>query len=208
MPSPILHCAAGVACYCLDRRALGRRARRNLGFIVAASLMPDLDFLPGLLIGDPNRYHCGLTHSIGFAALVALVFGLLCREQRRRVMLWSFVACTSHAALDAMTLDRRPPVGVALFWPLATGRVHLEPALLEGIRHGNDAATTAEFVDGVFSKANAKTMMIEALIGGALILVCVGVSKGAHSRRGKPASVSRTIGDSAPCSTSIIDQGK
>ena len=32
--------------------------------ILIAGVAPDFDFLPGILIGDPNRFHHGPTHSI------------------------------------------------------------------------------------------------------------------------------------------------
>ena len=34
---------------------------------------PDLDFVPGILLGDPGAYHHGISHSLGFALMVAVV---------------------------------------------------------------------------------------------------------------------------------------
>ena len=54
MPSPVLHCAVGAAIYGLRRGSLGRKRGRLAGLIIVAALLPDIDFLPGLIVGDPN----------------------------------------------------------------------------------------------------------------------------------------------------------
>lgn len=44
-----------------------------------AAIAPDLDFLPGMLIGDPNRFHHGPTHSITAAGVFTIVLALIFR---------------------------------------------------------------------------------------------------------------------------------
>jgi inner membrane protein len=101
-----------------------RASRRLVCAAVVASTLPDLDVLAfayGVPYGAPFG-HRGVTHSLAFAALVAIVGGLVHRALRATIA-WAavvlFVATASHGLLDACTNGGR---GVALLWPFTAER--------------------------------------------------------------------------------------
>ena len=91
---------------------------------VLVSVVPDLDVL-GLRLGVPYGSpfaHRGFSHSLAFAALLALSGALLhrlWRVGRRTAFLYLFAAAASHGVLDAFTDGGR---GVALLWPFTVAR--------------------------------------------------------------------------------------
>ncbi len=104
------------------------RERRNRNFWRAAvtlSVLPDLDVLAfafGVRYGDPWG-HRGLTHSLAFAAALALAATWFCaRRLRPGLLLYFFIVASSHGALDAMTDGG---LGVAFFSPWETKRYFL-----------------------------------------------------------------------------------
>lgn len=100
------------------------RAWALVAIIVAANA-PDLDYLPGLWVGDANAFHHGPTHSILFAVLVAAVMSLAWPHgSRANAFLWLFFAGLSHLAADVFTEDRRAPFGIPLLWPLTAETFH------------------------------------------------------------------------------------
>ncbi|MBB6522024.1 metal-dependent hydrolase [Pseudoteredinibacter isoporae] len=98
-------------------------------FILAAvlSILPDADVL-AFKLGIPYESqwgHRGFTHSLFFSALIALFCTAFWRRLHSHpvaVFLISFIACASHALLDAMT---NGGLGVALYWPFDQERYFL-----------------------------------------------------------------------------------
>jgi inner membrane protein len=108
----------------------GRVAPRLLVVGVACTLLPDLDVIGlrfgidyGALLG-----HRGLSHSLAFAALLAvLATAVFFREAawkpiRFRIGLYLFVATASHGLFDAMT---NGGLGIAFFSPFDLTRYFL-----------------------------------------------------------------------------------
>ncbi|MGH7367883.1 MAG: metal-dependent hydrolase [Candidatus Rokuibacteriota bacterium] len=93
--------------------------RRLLAAGVVASVLPDLDVV-AFHLGIPysaDLGHRGLSHSLFFAAVMALVGAAGHRALRAgfpRAYLFLFVAAASHGALDAFTDGG---LGVAFLWP-------------------------------------------------------------------------------------------
>jgi inner membrane protein len=123
---------------------LGERAvsGRLLVAGIAASVLPDLDVV-GFRLGIPYQAalgHRGATHSLAFAAAVALVGAALHRPLRARAgpaFAYLFAACASHGILDAFTSGG---LGVALLWPFSDVRyfapvrpIHVAPLGLHGL---------------------------------------------------------------------------
>ena len=130
MASPLGHALAGGALYALAAPS-GSAVRnwRPWAWAAFAGTAADLDFLPGLLVHDPSRYHHEATHSL----VAALVFALLAGVLASRVLGplgWRIaflgVAYGSHLGLDYFTLDRTPPQGIPLLWPFS-GEVFMAP---------------------------------------------------------------------------------
>jgi len=82
MATPVGHMLMGASTLALSGPRRARARLVALGALVGAA--PDLDFLPGLVLGDPARFHHGPTHSLGFALLAALATWLLASRQRGR----------------------------------------------------------------------------------------------------------------------------
>lgn len=122
MPSPIGHSIGGyVAGRLADpRERLSRRAAAILGGFLG--VLPDFDFIPGILAGDPGTYHRGISHSLGAAVLVAAAVAFVGRiwlGDFRTPFLIAVAAYGSHLVLDAIMPDTRGIAGVPLFWPLS-----------------------------------------------------------------------------------------
>lgn len=100
---------------------------------VAASILPDLDviaFSLGVPYGSPFG-HRGFTHSLAFAAALALVVGAFHRSLHadfRRVFWYLFVATASHGILDAFTTGG---YGIAFLWPWSNERYYAPFPVIE-----------------------------------------------------------------------------
>ena len=119
MPTPIAHSLVSLGLSDME-------SRRERPFTWAAFWMllgnfADLDFLPGIILGEPSRFHHGATHSLLFAFVLAVV---ACQFYsvifRRKTAFWIFLVVTgSHLFLDCLTLDTAPPYGLPLLWPFS-----------------------------------------------------------------------------------------
>lgn len=175
MPSPLLHAAAGSGICLLNRRALNTNKIRFVIPVMLASILPDFDFVPGLIVGDPNRYHGGYSHSIGLAVVAALISGLILIPQRRCVIFSVFVAWTVHCLLDALTADGRPPYGVPLLWPVSDQTFHA--SVFASFQHGQEGATLREYFRAVFSVSNIRVLLGEIAIALPLLFGCAAIGR-------------------------------
>jgi membrane-bound metal-dependent hydrolase YbcI (DUF457 family) len=119
-----VHTAAGYLAYEAVRPADEHRG----GLLAAAVVLangPDIDFLPGLLIGQPGAFHRGFTHTLGAAVLVGMTIWLVSRLMGRRarstwrVSCWATAVYASHLLVDFVTMDSHPPYGARFLWPLS-----------------------------------------------------------------------------------------
>src|SRR6185436_20146358 len=119
MPSPVAHGIAGLAVAYFSRtlNAFTRRQRMEAALWIAALVFAanaaDLDFVAGFLVGDPNRFHHGPTHTliapVVFALLTAAVALLGGLAQWRRFGLLMGLAYSTHLLLDFVTVGTREP---------------------------------------------------------------------------------------------------
>ncbi|MBI2883216.1 MAG: metal-dependent hydrolase [Candidatus Methylomirabilis oxyfera] len=124
MASTISHPVAAVAIGALFTQHQLPRRFWLLG--VACTLLPDVDILgklAGIRYGDMLG-HRGLTHSLAFAATLALVFGLPISARdpsvsRAYLIFYLFLCTASHGLLDALT---EGGLGVAFFAPFSSRR--------------------------------------------------------------------------------------
>ncbi|MFQ5584839.1 MAG: hypothetical protein ACE5GL_10425 [Calditrichia bacterium] len=65
MPSPIGHSLAGYVIASFKSGSLFNKNLSTVLLFVFVANVPDLDFIPGLIIGKPNIYHHGVSHSLG-----------------------------------------------------------------------------------------------------------------------------------------------
>jgi inner membrane protein len=129
----LAHATAGYLAYEALRPAGPHRPWLLAGAVVLANV-PDLDFLPGLAVGDPDAYHRGVTHTLLAALVVAAGVGLVARWRRvPRAWWWAAfaaVAYGSHLLVDWMTVDVVPPHGIQLLWPFSDRWLHAPGSLL------------------------------------------------------------------------------
>jgi len=149
MPSPIAHSLMG---YTISRLTPGAASKRRISltlFYLLTANAPDLDFIPGFLIGEPGYYHQGISHSFGFAVLWASVFSigiaLLRWDAPRRVSAILFFLYSSHVVLDYFGADTGFPFGVPLLWPLTDDYYLASYPFFSGIRRASGSSMNVIF---------------------------------------------------------------
>jgi len=172
--SPIAHALAG---YLISR--VIPCARQHEGWTIAGlcsflAVSPDLDFLPGLLQGQPALYHQGISHSLGFAVLVSLLVAFFYGGGRAT---WSlgglfFLAYGSHLIIDVLGPDTRPPYGIPLFWPLSEQHYLAPFQLFRGFHHAEATSdSTGAWASNIMDLYNVGTIVIELAVFLPFILI-------------------------------------
>jgi membrane-bound metal-dependent hydrolase YbcI (DUF457 family) len=191
MSSPVGHALAGIACF-ETRPGLFFKSRwLDAFFFIFLANLPDGDFLPGFLLGSPNRYHHGIFHSLGAALFVALIIGwLFSRKQGHalKFFAFAFIIFCSHLLFDFFTFDFTPPYGMPLFWPLANGyHIAAHPVFINITR----SPYSANFFSSLFSPHNLKAVLLEIVVLGGVVLLVACIRRFANARSGRAASRSR-----------------
>ena len=131
MPTPIAHSFIGVLTYliCLKKdieQAATKKWRNifiSLLFCLLYANILDMDFLPGIIIGDLNKYHHGFTHSLGFCLflsfLTAGIAKIFFSKSFIKICLLSCILLIGHLLMDYFTGDTSYPYGVMFFWPFS-----------------------------------------------------------------------------------------
>lgn len=162
MATPVGHMLAGASAAACARPK-GPVSWR-LGAGAAAGGAADLDFVPGLLLGDPARFHHGPSHSLGVALLVASLVWFLASRDRWRWALAAGGAYASHLFLDILTVDPSPPVGIPLLWPLSDAYLISPVTPLPRVLHSSAS---------VFNLHNVGVALLEIVLFGLLLWLCV-----------------------------------
>lgn len=124
MPSPIAHLSVGVSLFMVVR-SYRPRLRHVFLFFWATLLfvmVPDVDAILGILLGNLGAYHNQGTHSLGMAVIfcgigatiLKPVFGL----SWKRLFVFFLLCNATHLLMDWMTWGR----GIKLFWPISDKR--------------------------------------------------------------------------------------
>lgn len=182
MPLPVAHALGGVAIYAaLDADGSLRPTPRLVAAVVLANA-PDLDMIPGILTGDPNRFHHGLTHSLLAALVVGVVAAGIARGTGRGwplrtgrpagaagTLLIVAALWASHVFLDMLTHDPSPPMGVPALWPMVIERVTLAPLFARADKV-TGPASAGEFVLSLLSRHNLAATLREMLLLGPVVV--------------------------------------
>lgn len=177
MATPIGHALAGYAVYKFaSLKDEGRKNRRVLlGLALSMAIAPDLDFVPGIAIGQPALYHQLVSHSIGIGLAVSVVTaGLLSYASKSFITIFNlcFVSYLSHLAIDFFAPDGRPPYGQPLLWPISDEYFLSPVSLFLGVHHAGSAeASTLEWLAGIFTLHNVQAIAMEVIAIGPLALV-------------------------------------
>jgi inner membrane protein len=108
----------GLIIYRATGRPMSLQYWQPMALYILAANAADLDFLPGLLIGDLGRFHHGPSHSIGFAFLFGF-FASAFFSRKIFAFVMSSVLYLSHLFLDYLVQDPSQPFGIPLLWPLS-----------------------------------------------------------------------------------------
>ena len=168
MATSLGHSLAGYVVYrCSGKTKIPERFILMIICIVMANT-PDLDFLPGILIGQPALYHQGLTHSLGFAVMASLgIAGIFSFKKKMFSVVFKvcFLSYASHLVIDIFGPDGRLPYGIPLFWPISGAHVISPVQLFPGAHHASStSASLQEWLYGVFSLHNLGAIAIEIII--------------------------------------------
>jgi len=192
MPLPIAHTGIGLACYLsLPKRDIDQlNDRKNavllLLFAFLANL-PDLDFLPGIIVGQPNAYHHGPSHSIVLALIAAVaVFSISYRYFHElgkvRYLLALLLVCASHTLLDFFSKDTGHPFGVPLLWPLHEDYFISSTSLFSDVERSSDPGFA--FIMSLFNSHNLIAIAGESLFVIMVLSAAIAVrNRNVHKRR-------------------------
>jgi membrane-bound metal-dependent hydrolase YbcI (DUF457 family) len=139
MPSPVGHILAGTAVYLVGR---GRESRSRVMLVITllGTIVPDFDFLPGILIGDLPAFHHGPSHSLAFAVLFGVIVFLFIRRRHKdiavRIGLLAAAAYASHVLLDLVSVNEGAR-GVPILWPLSDHQFGFNLHLLGHFRYSD-----------------------------------------------------------------------
>lgn len=164
MATPYGHTALALTwALAVDGRSIvPRRAALAMGCAAAA----DLDFVPGLLIGDPGRFHHGASHSV-LAAVALSVFVLALMRLRGRLVLADLAlvagAFASHLVLDWLTHDPGARRGLPLAWPISGERFAAPLWLVPAVRRAWPA-------DAAWLEHMVWLVLVETALGLPLVL--------------------------------------
>lgn len=164
MPTPVAHSIAGACAAALFARRLpAALALPSVAAALFAANLPDTDFLAALGGREAlERFHQGPFHSIAFVAIATAPLALLLRRRLGFARAWLLLAVAglTHLLLDLMVVDRRPPVGLPLLWPLSGERFHAPVEIFPGL----DRATP-------FSVQNMRELFVELAWGVPALLL-------------------------------------
>jgi len=191
MPLPVGHALAGIAFFETRPGLFFKNRWADAIFFIFLANLPDADFLPGFLLGFPNRYHHGIFHSLGAALTAALIIGwLFSLKQGHALKFCSFVfiVLCSHLLLDFFTRDFTAPYGLPLFWPISN-RYHIaaRPVFTNITRSPH----SANFFSSLFSLHNLKAALLEIVLLGGIVLLAILVRRLANDRSGRAAPCRR-----------------
>lgn len=182
MPTPVGHLLSGVLVYFAIVPARKVIWPLLLCTLFVASL-PDIDFLFGYIVGNPNKYHHHFTHSISFAA----VLGLVCALLGTRVFTPGFKALAAlfitaallHIVLDLLAVDTSFPRGAPIFWPFSDRYFIFPFHLFSDVERVSDSKV---FFKSMLTIHNLRTVGIEIAILTPLTILTVVLSRRSKRR--------------------------
>jgi inner membrane protein len=169
MPSPVGHILIGAAVHLAGTRRKFR-SRTTLAITLLGSIVPDLDFLPGILIGKMGAFHHGISHSLTLAILFGVLVFLFVRPVDKaiavRTSMLAAVAYASHVGLDFIGVNEGTR-GVPIFWPLTDEKFGLSLNLFGHFRWGD----IREGLGTIIRWENVVPILREIMICGTAVLL-------------------------------------
>ena len=174
MASPIGHGLIAVAiALAVQRRQVAPRWWWFL-FAVFAANAADLDFIPGIIIGDPNRFHHGASHSIAAVVLFGMIcalFGQTTRAFTLRLPTLGMACYASHLILDFLTVDNGAPYGMPLLWPITDTYFQSPWTPLLAVEHGAVGNSLSQSLATLLNQQKGQLLLREFSILPLVLLV-------------------------------------
>jgi len=169
MATPIGHALGGIVVY-----ATGEKSQFDIKLFLATlffAVIPDIDFLFGFVVGKPNLYHHGFTHSFVFVICIGVAGAWLLSLKNRKMFRFytiMFISSgVSHLIFDLLTIDGTAPLGAPVLWPF-TNDYFIFPFLVFLDVHRAD--NSAQFIQSMLNMHNLRTVMQEIFIITPVIL--------------------------------------
>jgi inner membrane protein len=201
MPTSVAHILGGYAALEAGSPPQRRRGIFFLFFVIVVSNLPDLDFLPGLLLGEEGLFHRGASHSILATIGVAGVLGMALGRRFggfRTVAGWTLLAYGSHVMLDMIVPDPSGNGGgVALLWPFLSTEIAAPIpglAILDPIRWFEGHELQQGFLRALFSLDGLRIFLVDA----ALVMPLVPLAWGVRSLRDRRRKRTVLMGSHLP----------
>ena len=156
----------GYALYNGTRKDDTRFSWRLLLLLVILANVPDVDFLPGLLVGNANQFHHHyFSHSLGAAIVVGVLTAFFyTRRTDRKFAVYLglfFGAYFSHLVLDYFTADTSEPVGLPMFWPLTSEYFYSPKTIFMAV---HKIGASEQFFQSLFVLHNVGVLLWEAVV--------------------------------------------
>ncbi len=181
MATPIGHALGGIIVY-----TTGRKRQFDIKLFIATlflAVLPDIDFLFGFVVGKPNLYHHGFTHSFVFVICIGVAGAwLLSLKNRKLFRLYAIMfisAGVSHLIFDLMTVDGTAPFGVRVLWPF-TNKYFIFP--LQIFLDVHRAANSTQFIMSLFNLHNLKAVTQEILMLTPVVFFILLINKWFQTR--------------------------
>lgn len=180
MPLPIAHSAAGLASYFafINRNKKHEISKKEgvylIGLCLFLAILPDLDFIPGFLVGEPGRFHHGPSHSLIVGLIGGLVFYRFAIYRFKGISKLRILGCCilsllSHPILDYFAVDTSKPFGVPLLWPFSNEYYISSIPLFSDVHRNQESVGI--FFKSLMNAHNGWCVLIESLFGGAIIFI-------------------------------------
>lgn len=167
MPSPVAHSLVGLAAANVPLKHRLYTSLFWFCFVLFAANAPDLDFVPGWLVGDINRFHHGISHSVGMAVVFAACASVLAcalKQPYHHAFVIALVVYSTHLLADYITVDRVAPYGAPFLWPFSDEYFLAPVQLFRPVEHGSLGESSIGVLDKIFSRKNLAAAGIEFLI--------------------------------------------
>ena len=162
MPTPVGHVFGALVLSTSQKKRLDTL---SIVLVLFFALLPDIDFLFGFPIGNPNRYHHLFTHSFTFVVAAGMLGGYIYGKLGQKSVLYSsalFVSAgITHVILDTLALDQRAPYGCCLFWPFSNQFIISPVVIFSDVSRASDSQT---FFSSLINIHNLKTVLLEVVI--------------------------------------------
>lgn len=169
--TPIGHSLAGYAVYNFSYMSSTKHDRLNLAILcILMASAPDLDFLPGIVIGRPDLYHHQITHSLGFALFASLVIaGIVSIRTKPFSQIFSlcFISYLTHIIIDFFEYSGHHSHrgGIPLFWPIIREKFSSPVALYLAFHYNSSpSASIIEWIKGMLDLYNFSAIVHEVAL--------------------------------------------